>query len=541
MGTIRYDASKNRFLITAPPQQVGTVMRLPMRRFMQKLNVWIAPATRLNCETMLETMGAWEWDGGAREIAQSTQIHDEAKRAWPTWYKYGGPAPYRHQREAAALAYAYDEFFLSMEPGTAKTKVAIDVACAHRLHQYIESCVIICPLSVARTWEDELKTHCPLPYVVAQGSSKFTDIVVKPEQIGFVIFGVESFSQGKAAQVLLEWGHHHKFMLVMDESHYIKTHNSIRTKKIIEIGRQARVRLCLTGTQITKDLIDLYSQYEFLNTSIIGVGDFYAYRNRYAVMGGFKNKKVVGYDNVDELMGFLRPYTYSITKAECLDLPPKVYTRRYLDLDPAHRLMYDRLRGNQIEELPLKNVLVKMLRSRQLVGGFLPNEDGDSQMQVAPGKNAKLQALLAEVESISGSIIIFAQWLPEIGLIRKHLPEDQVLVFTGATDPDARQVMIHEFQAGSKRFFLSTIQAGGVGITLTAATAVLYYSCTDSYAARVQSEDRAHRSGLKHSVLYVDFIVNDSVEETLMAAYEAKQSLADFVRDQMEFGREVTL
>lgn len=533
---IRYDSDKNRFILQVPPQQVGYVMRLPMRRFMQRAAVWVAPATRLNCMKMLETMGGWEWDPEARSVAESAVTGGDTGRIWPHWYRHKDPQPLEHQKKAAALAYAKDAYFLSMEQGTMKTKVAIDVACAHRLHQRIEVCVVICPNCVTRTWEDELAKHCPLPYKVVRGSSAFKGIDVPTESIGFIVVAVESFSQGKTAERMLEWARSHDYMVVVDESHWIKTHNSARTEAVTELGKHAKIRVCMTGTPVTRNLIDLYAQYEFLDTNIIGVGDFYAFRNRYAIMGGFKNKKIVGYDNVDELMGFLQPHTFSITKDQCLDLPPKVYTRRYVDLSKAHRLQYEQLRKNALEPFELPNVLVKMLRCRQLVGGFLPDEAGVAQLRVAMADNAKIQALEAERDVMPGQAIIFCQWKAEIDMIRRMLPPEETLVFTGDVDVDERQKMIHRFQAGGARYFLATVQAGGIGVTLTAAQTVLYYSHSDSYSVRMQSEDRAHRGGTKHTVTYVDLIANDTVDETLLAAHEAKMDLAEFVGGRMRGG-----
>ena len=536
-STIRYDSERHRFIVKVVPQYMGMVMRLPMRRYMSKLGVWIVPATRLNCEELLRNKSAFNWDGEALGVAEQAAKKDDAGRAWPIWYRHRDPQPFKHQLTACHLGYAHDEYFFSMEQGTCKTKVAIDIACVHRLHSKIEVLVVICPLSVTRTWEDELAKHCPLPYVVEYGSSAFKGITVPAEKLGAILVGVESFSQGRTAETLLAWGRLHDFMIVMDEAHNIKTHDSNRTREITKLGRLAKVRICMTGTPITKNLIDLYAQYEFLNTNIIGVGDFYAFRNRYAIMGGFKNKQVIGYDNVDELMGFLQPYTYSITKAECFDLPPKVYTRRYVDLPKAHRKLYDQLRKNELEDLEVKNSLEKALRLAQLTGGFLPGEDGKPVMQVSAEDNAKLKILREELEIAPGSVIIFARYLPEVALIKSILPPDDTVVFIGEVDIDERQTMIHQFQDGEKKYFLATIQAGGIGITLTRAQTVLYYSTTDNYAQRAQSEDRAHRAGTVHTVTYIDIIANRTSDETLHAAHSCKQDLADFLREQMQSGR----
>jgi superfamily II DNA or RNA helicase len=539
---IRYVADKNQFFINAPPQFIGPVMRLPMRRFMKKAGVWQVPATRLNCQVMLDTLKSdkWEWQPEALEAAHRATSGTQELRAWPAWYRHAGPEPYEHQKRAMQLAYARDAFFLSMEQGTAKTKVAIDVGCAHYLHQRVQYVVIVCPMSVCRTWEDELRTHCPLPFVVHRADSKFKGVSnIRDGEICFIIAGVESFSQGRAGAAFMAWAPYHKFMMVIDESHSIKTHSTVRTQILQQIGRQAKVRLCLTGTPVTKSLIDLYSQYEFLDPNIIGIGDFYAFRNRYAIMGGFKKKNIIGYDNVEEFMGFIQPYTFAITKKECLDLPEKIYTRRYIELSKAHRDQYAALKKNALEPFELKNVLVKMLRLRQLLGGFLPNEDGVPVARIPAKDNTRLQALITELEVLQGPVIIFCEWVPELRLITDVLPEGKAAVFTSDLDADQRQALIHGFQNGVYRYFVSTTQLAHVGLTLTAAETVIYYSHSNSYVIRTQSEDRAHRAGLRHPVTYIDFVANKTVDETLVAAHEVKLDLATYVAQQMQAGKEI--
>src|SRR6266404_7895225 len=167
---VRYDPAKNQFILTVSPFEIGAVMRLPMKRYLKKAGLWVAPATRLNCTQLLKIADKWQWDSGTREIAEATQVSAGADRAWPAWYKSAGPKPFKHQLEARRLAYSKDNYFLSMEQGTAKTKVAIDVVCAHQLHHKITHVVIVCPSSVCRTWEDEIRTHCPLPYEIGRAS-----------------------------------------------------------------------------------------------------------------------------------------------------------------------------------------------------------------------------------------------------------------------------------------------------------------------------------------------------------------------------------
>lgn len=541
---ITYDTGSNRFIINAPSWEIGPVMRLPIRRFLKRTGVWVAPVTRNNAQHMLDTMQAWDWEPTAREVAQKAATVEHETRPWPQWYQFK-TTPMDHQKVACERAYSLDSFYLAMEQGTGKTFVVINTMCAHRLHQRIDRAVIVAPNCVIRTWEEEIQKHCGLPHRVwrmADDPNPLT-MIVDEHQIGFVLVSAESLSQGRATEKLLSWTPAWKFGMYVDEAHYIKTPGKVRTDAAIAIGRNAKVRLAGSGTQITKSLVDLYSQYEYLDTNIIGIGDYYAFRNRYCIMGGFKRKEIIGYDNTDELMGFVRPHTYSILKKDCLDLPPKVYERRYVDLSTAHMALYKALRKNSLKPYQLPNVLVKTLRLRQLLSGLLPTPESARAHQEDPTVRevtyqavkitAKIEALAADLDALEGSVLIFCQWRADIGQICSLLNAGTYVVLHGDIDPDERQVRINKFQTGRVRYFVSTIDAGGIGITLTAASTVCFLSHTDNYAKRMQAEDRAHRIGTKHTVTYIDYYANNTVDEALLAAHEAKVDLAEFLKVRM--------
>lgn len=543
MTTIRFDASKRTFIIKPNVQTITRVVKMPMRRFLKRAGVWTAPATRLNCEYLVQNLKDSNWDDEALQAALRGAVPKNLDRSFPSAYKGAGPEPMAHQVEARELAYQHDGYFLAMEQGTAKTKVAIDVAVAHFLERTINALLVISPLTVTRTWAEEFALHAPVAFTTIYADSTFNGTIPRDGSLPVIICGVESLSQGGTFNALNSWAQYQSnLMVVVDESHYIKTPGTIRTKRCIELGTHAKIKLCLTGTSITRNLVDLYSQYEFLDPNIIGVGDFYAFRNRYAIMGGYKRKQIIAYDNVEELMSFIRPVTYTKLKSECMDLPEKVYERRYIKLEKNHMVMYRQLRSKQgLAGLDLKNVLVKMLRSRQLVGGFLPDGDNAPKAQVFAALNMKLQVLRQELDVAEGQAIIYCQWRPEMDLIAHEFDyrKESYAQFNGDQDADERQEIIRQFQAGDIKYLVASISAAATGITLTNARTVIYFSHTDQYAQRSQSEDRVHRKGLKHSVTYIDLIAERTVDETLMAAHSEKKDLAGYLTDQMRQGKKL--
>jgi len=163
---------------------------------------------------------------------------------------------------------------------------------------------------------------------------------------------------------------------VCDESSRIKNPDAKRTKRTINLGAVSEYRLILNGTPIALGVQDLWSQYEFLDPNIIGMGDYWSFKTRYIVMGGYEQKQIVGFQNVEELMNLVAPYTAVVGK-EVLNLPPKVFTERPVQITPEQkRYLRLAIKGADADPtaplIKVENTLEKVLRCRQIVGGWLP-------------------------------------------------------------------------------------------------------------------------------------------------------------------------
>jgi SNF2 family DNA or RNA helicase len=300
----------------------------------------------------------------------------------------------------------------------------------------------------------------------------------------------------------------------------------------------ATIRVLATGTPVSKSMTNLYPLFEYLDPDIIGVGDYYAFRNRYMVMGGYKNKEIIGYSNVDELMGFIEPYTFQCTKKEALpDLPDKtLMPTRFVKLPAYQQKMYDEVRKAQRSDISVKNVLEKALRLHQIVGGYVKNDEGKIIECVKPKDNVKREEMLNVIEEVGGQVVIWARFIPEIRMIIQALEDlgGGVSVITGATPKEERAGIVRAFQSGNNRFYVGTTSAGGMGIELYAASLTTYYSNTFTWEDRRQSEDRVHRDGVKCSPSYLDIAAKGTIDEAVLMALEKCQDLADFVRDAID-------
>lgn len=570
--SINYEPLKGKFTITAPIWLNDKVRSIPSRRFNKTQNNWHAPATRLNIMHMERELSGASWSRLALEkLAEvKSNLNRVAAPAlpWPLHYKFK-TEPMPTQRIACERAFGRPAFAYFKDMGTGKTKTLIDLACASRMHPLIEAVLIICPIGLRENWVRELAIHSPLPVspllLNSDRPQDFEKWLNTPHDFKWLLVGVESLGiSTKAYDMVLQYltKTRGRVLTAIDESSKIKNHAALRSTRSHFIGAQSAIRIPMTGTPLAKSVMDLYSQFEFMDPDILGVGDFYSFRNRYAVMGGYEGKEMIGYQNIDELMEVIAPFVYQVRKEEVLpDLPPKSYTQRRVRMTTAQSKYYRqmakdrRVLGDDGRGSSVKNVLGVSLRLQQIAGGHVPMEIGnpfDDTVKVVAeridGKNPKIDDLLEFCEEFDGQMIVWAAFRPEIDwavtALREKYGHDQVVECHGGIDAATRDVGVNEiFQSGRARFVVGNVATGGMGLTMTAATCEFYMSNTHNYIDRAQSEDRAHRKGQTNAVLYVDQIAQidmgrgewkDGIDAAIVASNNGKKDLATYIKGQID-------
>ena len=536
-----------RFIVKAPTWEINACRSIPSRRYVSLRSEWIAPVTRLNSAHLLRVfpVSSCVWSDEALSAAnESVSPRERVRDPFPHWYKYVQP-PFDHQRTALDRAWSASSFAFFMEMGTGKTKTTIDLVCAKAMDGQIEAALIVAPLSMILGWRDEIKKQSPIKATISRlrSSKKATEWKIEEgvqldSGFTFYLANIEGFSIGSLAKVAASATAGKRFAMVVDESTYIKNHETARTKSCIRIGQQAKARYILSGLPVLKGALDLYAQMQFLDPDIVGVGDFYCYRNRYAVMGGYENREVLGYQNLEELASLIAPHAFQITKKEALTLPDKVYKTVRVELTAPQlqqiKLLKSGLVGNRDQSRSVKNVLEKVLRIQQVSSGLSLALNADDRVIATPvADNPKMHALRDIMTGFDGKAIVWCSFVPEVHAVALLL--DQLgISYVKHTGEDAsiehRQTAINEFQHGEPRVFIATVQSGGIAITLTAATLVVYISNSWSLQARAQSEDRAHRIGQTNKVTYIDLIADGSVDDLVRTALTEKRDLAEHIR-----------
>ena len=460
--------------------------------------------------------------------------------------------PYEHQLVALEKSWDKEEFAYFMEMGTGKSKVLIDNIAMLYDKGKINAAMIIAPKGVYRNWlSSEIPTHMPshiqyksVLWTASTSKTKdkeYQSLFETDYNLHIFIMNVEALSTPKGMTFARKFLSCHNTLIAVDESTTIKTPKAARTKNIISIANLAKYRRILTGSPITKSPLDLYTQCKFLNEHLLGFSSYYSFQNRYACMvdkwfGGRKVSVIKSYQRLDELSKSIEPFSYRVLKEDCLDLPDKIYIRREIELTEEQLKMYQSMKLVAMAALKGKivkapHVLTQLMRLHQITCGHVMTETGE----IVDIENNRLKELINILEEVESKVIIWSHYTHDIRKIstelRKIYGEDSVVEYYGETDSEIRQESIDKFQdpRSSVRFFVGNPQTGGYGITLTAASTVIYYSNGYDLEKRLQSEDRAHRIGQKKSVTYIDLIAEKTVDEKIVKALRKKINIASEV------------
>ena len=463
--------------------------------------------------------------------------------------------PFDHQVKALEQGWNKHEFGFFMEMGTGKSKVLIDNIGILHLNYNLEFALIIAPKGVYRNWvAKEIPEHMSddVPYRVIRWVSspnktqqkELKSVADKFDGLTIFVINVEAFStvKGQNAGKWLAQRFGGRGLIAIDESTTIKNHKAKRTKALLKIAAGLQFRRLLTGSPITKSPMDVYSQCEFLRPGLLGFDRYYAFQGRYAVinrrtMGAHSFQQIVGFKNLDELTERIDRYSFRVLKKDCLDLPDKIYTVRYVGLTDEQAKMYKSIQETAIVMLESGDlvtapaVITQLLRLQQVMSGHLKTDDGDT--IYFPSR--RVDALKEILEEHAGKVIIWSRFRYDIIQITKVLAEtygeESVASYYGDTTDNARNDIVKQFQSPDSklRFFVGNPATAGYGLTLTEADLVVYYANDFNLETRIQSEDRAHRIGQKNNVTYIDLITEGSIDEKIVKS----------LRDKIDIGAQV--
>ncbi|GHU82208.1 hypothetical protein FACS1894196_0150 [Clostridia bacterium] len=392
-------------------------------------------------------------------------------------------------------------------------------------------------------WEEEFTKFADFDYaltVLTGTGAKKADTLRRMHGDALQIVVVNYESAWRLEKEIAAWK---PDLIICDEGHKLKTHNISASKALHRLGAQAKYRLLLTGTVITNKAIDVFSQYKFLNPQVFGTS-FYSFRNRYFDMVGYGNHTPVLKKSMEpELIQRLHSIAFRATKAECLDLPAITDIIRTVELEPQAMKVYKDLVKDSFAELgndrgvSATNILTRLLRLSQLTGGFIGDDEGHAPQSISKAKLNALADILEEAQQEGKKLVVIARFVAELNAIRALLEKEKIghsLIMGGVKD---REEQVRRFQQDPDcAVFVGQIATAGLGITLTAASTMVFYSLDYSMSNFEQAKARIHRVGQARPCTYLYLTAKGTVDEKVLEALQSKADLARTLVDDYRQG-----
>lgn len=480
----------------------------PDRRYLAGSRHWTMPNNAANRKFLVANFLGPEFHPSALAVAIAAPPPPAiSKLASPVWPADMLP----HQTEGVNLAWGKESFFFAHEMGSGKSRTVLELMKAYYDAGMINEAWVICPNSLIDNWHDQCARWTP----ALKGILK--------------VYGILSLSAGNLPKELVLRSHK-RLAVAVDESQRIKNAQAKRTKVMHEIGKNAGFRFNLTGTNITKGIEDLYSQYNFLDPNIIGYSSFYSFRNHFCVMGGFESKQIVGYRNMAELMAMLSPFTHVVTNP--VKLPPQTRETRSIPLTGEQKRLLKELKDQMQTEmggvkLSVTNALAYYTRGAQILGGFFPAGEG---RVVRLDTNNKLDELLEILDGTDKKVVIFCKFVAEANMVYDTLTAKGITTRRIMANDANLQHQVEDFQTLPEvRAIVSTYAMGSVGFTLTAGKIMVEYSGTFNFEESVQARKRIDRIGQEEETKVIRLMAESKLDRAIQAIADKKQTIADYV------------
>lgn len=459
------------------------------------------------------------------------------------------------------------------EMGCGKSKPGLDEIAYLEEQRAITGALIVAPNGVHRNWVvDEIPKHLPDElaertkihmWMTSKASTRKHELaaseVLKNKGFSIAVMSYDAVMTEAGKKYLKAFFARGPAYYALDESPRIKSPGSKRTMRFMASSHYAPIRRICTGTIVDDKPLDVYAQIKFLNPNAwrdIGCDTFEAFRSTFAVYvdrevqigyddHGNQRKRVidqlVGYKNLELLKEIVAKHGSRLRKEDVLDLPPKMYSKRYFEITPAQRRAYDQLRQDFYtfvgdgQMVSGELAITRMLRFQQITSGYLPTDDGEegpAGLVSLCNPNPRLQLLVETIEDAQHQCIVWAKYRQDVTNIIESLRKAEIscVRYDGACNETEMGEAIDTFKRGGAQVFVSNPAKGGEGLTLVNAKTMVYFNNGLRLSQRLQSEGRFHRIGQTDPVCIIDLCAIDSVDSAIIESLRRKNELAAFVQ-----------
>jgi SNF2 family DNA or RNA helicase len=580
--SVDIDGGGEHVLINAEWRLKELCKSLPGASWSPKEQVWRVPLSWTTCLALRSTfrddlvIGPLLAEWAANEVA--TRINpSNAFRELETFE--GDEILFPHQRAGVEFLATAKRALLADEPGLGKTAQAIRaLKMLHERGEEVFPVLIVCPNTLKKNWAREFTKWWPeVPTQVIKGSAvqrkrQFED----PAQV-FIInweslrthsrlapYGSvaltrcracggqdEKISETRCEVHLRELNNIDFKSVIADEIHRSKDPKSKQSRALWSASGDSKIRFALTGTPIANNVVDLWSILHWISPKDWPSKTKWIDRMVDTMLNAFGGMMVIGVKPAmqDEFYKSVNPVMRRMLKKVVLPwLPPVMNERRDVEMSTKQKKAYEQMRDLMIAELDSEDtltapsVLTQTIRLLQFASSYATLETNESTGEikaVLSSPSCKVEALIDDIDNGDfgdDSVAVCAVSKQLINLLSAELTKKKILhgLITGDQDEDERQKAIDDFQSGAIKWILFTAQAGGVGITLTAARRLIMLQRPWSLVDHKQVLDRVHRIGseVHDSIVITDYVTEGSIEERVIQVLETKaDNFEQIVRD----------
>lgn len=422
----------------------------------------------------------------------------------------------KHQIDALRFLCSMKVSALYADTGTMKSKIAIDLVQSRFEAGQIKKALVFLPVSTKRNFQKQIELWC------------------KIQGFEWKLIGIESMSSSNKTVFDALSFVDNETQIIVDESHMVKTPTAKRSKRIKMICDKSSYKVVMTGTPVTENVHNLYMQYAMLSDLIIGVKNWLKFEEKYLIMGGINGDEIIGYKNIDHLMGLLEPYTFQVSKDEVLDLPAKTEKSLYCNLTEKQYEFYSREKERlldiiQRDEVSATDIFQVFTHMQQITSGYFRDRDGYVHLL-----GTEKASLISEINTDIPTVF-FCKYIFEISSLIEILGRENCAVFTGR-NPKERDNELQLFVEGKRKYFVATMQSGGTGLNglQEVSCQAVFYSNSFSYFQRKQSVGRIDRPGQKRPMLIFDLLTRSGIDNRIMSNLQRKGNLADEIKELMK-------
>lgn len=471
--------------------------------------------------------------------------------------------PYHTQNRAVELSRKHDNIALLWEMGTGKSLATILILLDKysKINQTMKT-LILGPTAVSYNWQDELQKYTTIPRNLIQvidktgkqRLAKFNKATCSNKKAydinSICILNYEALLNKDLLNAIRNWS---PDILVYDEMHMLKNHQSKRSKAVSLLAQDAKYKIGLTGTLILNKLWDVFMPYRCLDPSIFG-NNFYVFRDKYFMdeNAGFKSRPTYFPSFVarEEMMEELQSKVYSIgdrvRKEDCLDLPPRVEVVKQVPLSKEQEKLYKEMKRdfitfiNENSDKPKAVVaelaVTKALRMMQIVSGHVKTDEGEVICLKETPRDILLKEILEEITTQGHKVIVWCSYKEDYkraGRICDSLKIPYVSLVGGLTGIEKHR-RVTEFESSNAiKVVIANRKAAGVGINLVSASYSIGFSRNFSLEEEMQSRDRNHRGGsqIHEKIIKIEIVTPNTIDELAYNGLQSKEEMSSMILD----------